>query len=235
MTNLFTRHTRRSLTALALLSGGVYAADEVNAKILSRSLRVFVTGGQVLWDYRIHFKGIERDHPDYHSKLQSLNQRIAHRLLYLCFENGGIYTKFGQQLATFNHGLPREYTMTLAQLQDQAKPVSFDKVKQTIEAEMGRPWNECYKEFDQTPIASASLAQVHHAVDALGREMAVKVQYPHLELQMKADIRVIKWAFQFTEYCFPDVQLQWLFPEFQKALLAEVHFDAQCTALLIIF
>lgn len=176
----------------------------------------------MVWDYRRHFKGTERDDPDYRLKLQGLNQRIAQRLLHLCFQNGGIYTKFGQQLATFNHGLPKEYTETLAQLQDQAKSVSFDRAMQTIEAEMGRPWQEVFKEFDQTPIASASLAQVHHAVDHQGRELAVKVQYPHLEAQMQADIRVIKWAFQLTEYYFPDVQIQWLYPEFKRALLSEV-------------
>ncbi|KAG7391065.1 hypothetical protein PHYPSEUDO_005832 [Phytophthora pseudosyringae] len=222
---LLSTRTRRSLAALALLSGGAYAADDAIANIVSRSLRVFATGGQVVWDYRLHFKGTERDDPDYRHKLQSLNQRIAQRLLHLCFQNGGIYTKLGQQLATFNHGLPKEYTETLAQLQDQAKPVSFDKVKQTLEAEMGRPWHEIFNEFDQTPIAAASLAQVHHAVDHEGRELAVKVQYPHLEKQMKADIRVIRWAFQLTEYYFPTVQIQWMFPEFQRALLSELDFE----------
>lgn len=222
---LLSTRLRRSLVALTLLSGGAYAVDEANAKIFSRSLRVFSTGAQVVWDYRIHFKGTEREDPDYRPKLQDLNQRIAQRLLHLCFQNGGIYTKFGQQLATFNHGLPKEYTETLAQLQDQAKPVSFDKIKQTLEAEMGRPWDDIFLEFDQTPIASASLAQVHHAVDRQGRELAVKVQYPHLESQMKADIQVIKWAFQLTEYYFPDVQIQWLFPEFQQALLSELDFE----------
>lgn len=53
----------------------------------------------------------------------------------------------------------------------------------------------------------------------------MKVQYPHLESQMKADIQVIKWAFQLTEYYFPDVQIQWLFPEFQQALLSELDFE----------
>ncbi|GMF32533.1 unnamed protein product [Phytophthora lilii] len=193
----------------------------VCSRIFSRSARVFATGGQVVWDYRRHFRGTERSDPDYRAKLQGLNQRIAERLLHLCFQNGGIYTKFGQQLATFNHGLPKEYTETLAQLQDRAKPVALDKVVQAIETEMGRPWHDVFREFDPTPIASASLAQVHHAVDHQGRELAVKVQYPHLESQMKADIRVIKWAFQLTEYYFPDVQIQWLFPEFKRALLSE--------------
>ncbi|KAG6622292.1 Atypical/ABC1 protein kinase [Phytophthora cinnamomi] len=222
---LLSGRSRRSLAALALLSGGAYVVDKANSNVLTRSMRVIATGGQVVWDYRRHFKGIEREDPDYRPKLQGLNQRIAQRLLHLCFQNGGVYTKFGQQLATFNHGLPKEYTETLAQLQDRAKPVSFEKAIQTIEAEMGRPWQEVFKEFDRRPIASASLAQVHHAVDHHGRELAVKVQYPHLESQMKADIRVIKWAFQLTEYFFPDVQIQWLYPEFKRALLSELDFE----------
>ncbi|CAH0517439.1 unnamed protein product [Peronospora belbahrii] len=216
---------RRIFAALSLVTGGIYVADEANAKILSRSLRVFVTGSQVVWDYQIHFKGTERNDYDYRSKLHDLNQRIAQRLLHLCFQNGGIYTKFGQQLATFNHGLPKEYTETLAQLQDQAKPVSFEEITQTIEAEMGRPWQQSFKELNETPIASASLAQVHHALDHQGRKLAVKVQYQHLESQMKADIQVIKWAFQLTEYYFPDIQIQWLFPEFKEALLSELDFE----------
>lgn len=222
---LFASRSRRTIAALGVVSGGVYAADEANSKVLSRSLRVFTTGGLVALDYNRRFKGTEREDPDYRTKLQDLNQRIAQRLLHLCFQNGGIYTKFGQQLATFNHGLPKEYTDTLSTLQDQAKPVSFEKAMQTVEKELQRPWQEIFKEFDRTPIASASLAQVHRAVDHQGRELAVKVQYPHLQAQMSADIRVIKWAFQLTEYFFPDVQIQWLYPEFKRALLSELDFE----------
>ncbi|RLN98417.1 hypothetical protein BBJ28_00013772 [Nothophytophthora sp. Chile5] len=193
------------------------------SQVFSRSLRVFSTGGQVVLDYRRNLKGVERDAPDYRLKLRELNERIAQRLLRLCFQNGGVYTKFGQQLATFNHGLPKEYTETLAQLQDQAKPVSFEAAVRTVEAELQRPWQELFQEFDRTPIAAASLAQVHHAVDRQGRELAVKVQYPHLAAQMSADIRVMKLAFQLTEYYFPDIQIQWLFPEFERALRSEVR------------
>ncbi|KAI9912083.1 hypothetical protein PsorP6_009535 [Peronosclerospora sorghi] len=185
----------------------------------------FRAGAQVIGDYHLHFKGTERSSPAYRAKLDRLNQRIAQRLFHLCYQNGGIYTKLGQQLATFNHGLPKAYTTTLARLQDQAKPVSFDLVKQTIKAEMGQPWQHYFQTIDSIPIASASLAQVHRAVDYHGRELAVKVQYPHLETQMKADLRVIQWAFQLTEYFFPEIEIQWFLPEFQRALLSELNFE----------
>lgn len=189
---------------------------------------MFGTGAAVVVDYRRQFKGTTKDDPEYRTKLSALNQRIADRLLHLCFLNGGIYTKFGQQLATFNHGLPKEYTQTLAALQDRAKPVPFEVAKRTIEAEFGRPWTEVFSEFDREPIAAASLAQVHRAIDREGREVAVKIQYPHLAAQMHADLAVIQWAFRLTEYFFPDVQIQWMFPEFESALTAEVFLHSHC-------
>lgn len=154
-----------------------------------------------------------------------MNLRTAQRILTLCLANGGIYTKFGQQLATFNHGLPKEITETLAALQDRARPVTFARAVQTIEGELRQPWQELFVEFDEAPIAAASLAQVHRAVDKSGRTVAVKVQYPHLESQMRADMRVMKWAAQLTEYFFPDVQVQWMFPEFEAALTSELDFE----------
>lgn len=188
-------------------------------------MRVMTTGAQVVVDYRQNLKGTPRDAPEYKGKLQELNLRIAHRLLELCYQNGGIYTKFGQQLATFNHGLPKEFTETLAQLQDRAKPVEFAEAMKTIESELEKPWEELFAEIDETPIAAASLAQVHRAVDKQGRTVAVKVQYPHLAMQMGTDMRVMKWAAQLTEYYFPDVQIQWLFPEFESALRSELDFE----------
>uniref|UniRef100_K3W889 ABC1 atypical kinase-like domain-containing protein n=1 Tax=Globisporangium ultimum (strain ATCC 200006 / CBS 805.95 / DAOM BR144) TaxID=431595 RepID=K3W889_GLOUD len=219
------RRVVATLSSAAVLAGGTYVVDEANANILSRSARVVVLGVNVVADFRQNLKGTPRESPEYKTKLQALNMRIAHRLLDVCFHNGGIYTKFGQQLATFNHGLPKEFTETLAELQDRAKPASFAQAKKTIESELQKPWQELFAEIDETPIAAASLAQVHRAVDKQGRTVAVKVQYPHLALQMKADLRVMKWAAQLTEYYFPDVQIQWLFPEFESALRSELDFE----------
>lgn len=185
------------------------------------------TGAQVVADYRTNLRGIPHASPAYRPKLQEMNLRTAQRILSLCLANGGIYTKFGQQLATFNHGLPREITETLAALQDRARPVPFAKAVQTIERELRQPWHALFAEFDETPVAAASLAQVHRAVDKEGRTVAVKVQYPHLAAQMRADLRVMTWAAQATEWCFPDVQVQWLFPEFEVALTAELDFAGE--------
>jgi aarF domain-containing kinase len=181
------------------------------------------TGAKVVVDFRRNLKRVERDSPEYKDALRAFNLRTATHLLDLCFQNGGIYTKFGQQLATFNHALPREFTDTLATLQDQAKAVPFAEAMKTVEQELQKPWQQVFSHIDETPVASASLAQVHDAVDQKGRRVAVKIQYPHLVQQTAADVAVIRWAFRLTEYFFPNIQVSWIFPEFEKAMAAEVR------------
>ncbi|DAZ98798.1 TPA: hypothetical protein N0F65_000954 [Lagenidium giganteum] len=214
----------RWLTVGGAAGGALYAVDQQNSHVISRSARVVTTGTAVLIDYRRHLKPFDRQHPEYKAQLKAFNLRTAEKLLHLCFQNGGIYTKLGQQLATFNHALPREFTDTLAQLQDQAKPVPFSVIAQAIENELGGSWQQHFQAFDHEPLAAASLAQVHHAVDAQGREVAVKVQYPHLQHQMRTDLVVVNAALAATEYFFPNVQVQWMFPEFQRALKSELDF-----------
>ncbi|GLE09908.1 hypothetical protein PINS_up021847 [Pythium insidiosum] len=113
----------------------------------------------------------------------------------------------------------------MAGLQDRAKPVSFEAAMTTVESELQRPWQEVFPTIDRTPLAAASLAQVHEAVDCYGRRVAVKVQYPHLQAQMKTDLAVIRLAFRAIEYFFPNVQIEWIYPEFESALRSELSFE----------
>ncbi|GLE06188.1 hypothetical protein PINS_up015399 [Pythium insidiosum] len=113
----------------------------------------------------------------------------------------------------------------MAGLQDRAKPVSFEAAMTTVESELQRPWQKVFPTIDRAPLAAASLAQVHEAVDCYGRRVAVKVQYPHLQAQMKTDLAVIRLAFRAIEYFFPNVQIEWIYPEFESALRSELSFE----------
>ncbi|KAJ0409511.1 hypothetical protein ATCC90586_009051 [Pythium insidiosum] len=216
----------RALGAIGATAAVAVALDESNSRVGSRSLRVVRAGVETLADYHRHLKGLDRERsPEYKDRLREFNQRTADRLYALCFHNGGIYTKLGQQIATFNHALPREFTDKMAGLQDRAKPVAFEAAMTTVEQELKRPWQEVFPQIGRTPLAAASLAQVHEAVDCHGRRVAVKVQYPHLQAQMKTDLAVIRRAFQAIEYFFPNVQIEWIYPEFEDALRSELDFE----------
>src|SRR6185312_13883510 len=91
---------------------------------------------------------------------------------------GPIFVKFGQLLSTRRDLLPTDIADELALLQDQVPPFPVSDVLTTLERVYGRPVDDVFRAFERTPVASASVAQVHLAVLPDGTEVAVKVLRP---------------------------------------------------------
>src|SRR3569833_1432187 len=92
---------------------------------------------------------------------------------------GPAFVKIGQALSTRPDLLPRAYLDSLERLQDDLEPVPFDEIRATIEHELKVRLSHAFESFEETPLAAASLAQVHAATLRDGREVVVKVQRPH--------------------------------------------------------
>ncbi|HEV7921061.1 MAG TPA: AarF/UbiB family protein [Thermoanaerobaculia bacterium] len=103
---------------------------------------------------------------------------------------GPTYVKFGQVLSTRPDIVPPEYIAALEQLQDSLEPFSFAEVETIIEEELGIRISKAFQSFDSTPLAAASLGQVHRAVLRDGREVVVKVQRPNVREQVRKDLEV---------------------------------------------
>ncbi len=123
--------------------------------------------------------------------------RAARAMYATAIRLEGLLIKAAQFIATRADVLPDEWVSTLNRLHDRVPPRPFDVIRSQIERELGRPLDSVYAEFNRTPIASASLAQVHAARLHDGRRCAVKVQYPGIEGLVRADLRnlllVLKW------------------------------------------
>ncbi len=119
------------------------------------------------------------------------------RLRMALQELGPIFVKFGQILSTRRDLLPEDIAEQLSLLQDRVAPFDGERARKIVEAALGKPISELYAEFDETPLASASIAQVHparlHDVDGVrGREVVVKVLRPDIEKQITGDIALLR-------------------------------------------
>eukprot|EP00966_Prymnesium_polylepis_P088648 2051481-Prymnesium_polylepis.1 len=150
--------------------------------------------------------------------MAATHERSAQRMLHVCQLHGGLYTKLGQFVASMTHILPEQYTTVLAACQDRANAVPFETARGAIETELGKPLEKLFASFEPTPIAAASLAQVHRAVTHDGERVAVKVQYPALALQMGADQRTLRALSWVVERAFPGCGYEWLLPEFEESM-----------------
>jgi predicted unusual protein kinase regulating ubiquinone biosynthesis (AarF/ABC1/UbiB family) len=103
---------------------------------------------------------------------------------------GPTYVKFGQVLSTRPDIVPPEYIAALESLQDDIDPFSFADVERIVEEELKVRISKAFESFDSTPLAAASLGQVHRAVLRDGREVVVKVQRPNVREQVHKDMEV---------------------------------------------
>lgn len=107
-------------------------------------------------------------------------------------ELGPTYVKLGQTLSARADLIPPEFITELRKLQDEVPPFEFRQVREIVECELGGPLDEVFAEFDERPVASASIGQVHHACLRSGEEVAIKVQRPGIDEIIETDLSVLR-------------------------------------------
>ena len=145
-------------------------------------------------------------------------------------ELGPAYIKLGQVLSTRPDLLPRPYIEELEHLQDDVPPMSFEQVETTLEEELRARISKLFESFEQEPLGSASLGQVHAARLRDGRSVVVKVQRPNLHGQLAEEIEFFRELATFlTEHTSAGerVDLVGVVQQLERALVDELDYRTE--------
>jgi len=157
------------------------------------------------------------------ARLKRLHAKNALLLRVRMIELRGVFIKIGQFMSSRVDILPEEYTNELSKLQDQVPPAPFADIKKRVTEELG-PMDEVFSSFDEEPIASASLGQVHRACLRHGDCIVVKVQYPGIEEVIAADMRTLKFVIRILRVLFRHINLDVIYSEFARIVTEELNY-----------
>jgi len=130
----------------------------------------------------------------------------AERLRLALEELGPIFVKFGQALSTRRDLLPDDIADELARLQDRVPPFPGSEARASLERSYRQPLSALFRHFEETPLAAASIAQVHVAIRSDGREVVVKVLRPQMRTVINRDLEVMHTLASLAERWWPEAR-----------------------------
>ncbi|HUR87712.1 MAG TPA: AarF/UbiB family protein [Ramlibacter sp.] len=150
---------------------------------------------------------------------------------------GPAYVKLGQVLSSRPDLLPPAYTKSLARLQDDVKPFSFEEVSVIVEAELGVRLSKAFGTFDPQPLAAASLGQVHAATLRDGTPVVVKVQRPEVARQVAEEFEVLTQIAEFLD-AHTEIgrrhRLRRVLEEFRASIHEELNYEREAENLVAV-
>lgn len=160
---------------------------------------------------------------------KSKNQKFSRgkRLRMALEELGPAFVKLGQLLSTRRDLIPKDMIEELENLQNKVVPISYESIKEQVEKQLQGSIEELFLEFKKTPLAAASIAQVHKATLKNGKKVVVKVQRPGIQQKLMTDLSIIEEVASFLEYKTKYGKLYdftGIVKDFKKNLLKELDF-----------
>ncbi|MEO1670667.1 MAG: AarF/ABC1/UbiB kinase family protein, partial [Cyanobacteria bacterium J06631_2] len=193
------------------LDGYHYSPFLRQFKVFGISIRLLIT---LWWDKLTGNKSPQRRY------------RTARWLVKNILELGPTFIKIGQSLSTRADLIPIEYIEEFGQLQDRVPPFASDLAIAAVEQELGKPISVLFAEFNPTPLAAASLGQVHKARLHTGEDVVVKVQRPGLARLFNLDFeilhRLVRWLNRSKEV--RKFNLEGIYREFFELLYLEIDY-----------
>jgi ubiquinone biosynthesis protein len=163
-------------------------------------------------------------------KEEEQKKTVGERLRLTLQELGPSFVKLGQIISTRPDIIPADVIKELKKLQDEVPPEPFERIKPMIEGELGATIDDLFVDFEEEPLASASIGQVHRAklkTDEGLIDVVVKCQRPDVKKTMELDLDLLYWLAHAVERSIPEAKL-WrpvqMVQEFDRAVTAELDF-----------
>jgi predicted unusual protein kinase regulating ubiquinone biosynthesis (AarF/ABC1/UbiB family) len=197
-----------------------------NARL--RLVRIYATTARVLASYLwLRVRRPLLTPVEYSARLTSRHRANARRIRDAIIAAGGLFIKVGQLISILTNFLPAEFRQELEGLQDQLPPRPFEEITARIRAELGAGPDELFQEFDRTPIATASLAQVHAATLTDGRRVAVKTQHADIERIARVDLDTIRILLKIVQFFTGVRGIESYHPEISQMIGEELDFSKE--------
>lgn len=193
-----------------------------------RSLRAYWVTFLVIGSYlSLRFRA--RFHADtwVEHALRETHLRNARRIERTIVDLQGLFIKVGQLISIMTNFLPEEFRRELEGLQDAVPPRPYADIEARIREELKQTPSELFASFEQKPIASASIGQVHAARLLDGTRVAVKVQYPDIEEIVRRDLNTLRRIFWIIGWFIPYQGLGELYREIRAIVMEELDYHAE--------
>ncbi|HET9721006.1 MAG TPA: AarF/ABC1/UbiB kinase family protein [Solirubrobacteraceae bacterium] len=200
---------------------------------VSRTARVGrLAAGQAIRQAGTRAANVARSEQGAQAALERRQVEAAEQIVSVLGTMKGAAMKVGQVMSFLDPGfVPEEYRdefqRKLAALRDAAPTVTFRQMRRVIEEELDDPLDEVFREFDEEPIAAASIGQVYRAVLNDGREVAVKVQYPGVAAAVRADLQNLGMILRLAKRIAPGLDPQAVGSEIRSRIEEELDYELE--------
>jgi predicted unusual protein kinase regulating ubiquinone biosynthesis (AarF/ABC1/UbiB family) len=166
--------------------------------------------------------------------VEEIQQRTAEQIFRVLGELKGGAMKLGQALSIFEAALPPEiaepYRATLTKLQESAPPLPASTVHKVLAGDLDEDWRERFTDFDDNPVAAASIGQVHKATWTDGRPVAVKIQYPGAGKALLNDFTQLSRAWRLFAMLMPGLDVKPMLEELRSRVAEELDYHLEASS-----
>jgi predicted unusual protein kinase regulating ubiquinone biosynthesis (AarF/ABC1/UbiB family) len=211
------------------------ANDRIPTTRVGRTAKIGgLAAGQAIRQAGTHVTNVARTKDGREAALERRHIEAAEQIVEALGHMKGAAMKLGQVMSFLDVGLvPEEYRdefqRKLARLRDAAPTVTFKQMRKVIEEELDEPIAEVFAEFDEEPIAAASIGQVYSARLTDGRHVAVKVQYPGVAAAVRADMQNLGLILRLLKRLAPGMDAQALGKEIRDRIEEELDYELEAS------